>query len=141
MEWPGIHLALPCAFGLDTLGHRAFIRVTALTTARERGSDIIDLREFAGHVDRRTALTYIRCRDRLGRSPGLRAEVLTSNPLTSLRILCAFLNCFALYVDEGTTSIIYQYRSVSCSPDKHPDEALAGLVDSLSQHRGVHTRV
>jgi integrase/recombinase XerD len=44
-------------------------RVTALTTARERGSDIIDLQEFAGHSDPRTTLTYIRSRDRLSKSP------------------------------------------------------------------------
>jgi integrase/recombinase XerD len=44
-------------------------RVTALTTARERGSDIIDLQEFAGHADPRTTLTYIRSRDRLTDSP------------------------------------------------------------------------
>jgi integrase len=34
------------------------LRVTALTTARERGSDIIDLQDFAGHADPRTTLTY-----------------------------------------------------------------------------------
>lgn len=45
------------------------LRVTALTTARERGSDIIDLQEFAGHSDPRTTLTYIRSRDRLSKSP------------------------------------------------------------------------
>lgn len=44
-------------------------RVTALTTARERGSDIIDLQDFAGHQDPRTTLTYIRTRDRLSKSP------------------------------------------------------------------------
>jgi integrase/recombinase XerD len=44
-------------------------RVTALTTARERGSDIIDLQAFAGHADPRTTLTYIRSRDRLTDSP------------------------------------------------------------------------
>ena len=43
--------------------------VTALTTARERGSDIIDLQDFAGHADPRTTLTYIRSRDRLSKSP------------------------------------------------------------------------
>jgi IS605 OrfB family transposase len=32
-------------------------RVTALTTARERGSDTIDLQDFAGHADPRTTLT------------------------------------------------------------------------------------
>ena len=45
------------------------LRVTALTTARERGSDIIDLQDFAGHADPRTTLTYIRSRDRLFKSP------------------------------------------------------------------------
>src|ERR1700734_3997759 len=45
------------------------LRVTALTTARERGSDIIDLQDFAGHSDPRTTLTYIRSRDRLSNSP------------------------------------------------------------------------
>jgi integrase/recombinase XerD len=44
-------------------------RVTALTTARERGSDIIDLQDFAGHADPRTTLTYIRSRNRLTSSP------------------------------------------------------------------------
>ena len=43
-------------------------RVTALTVARERGSDIIDLQQFAGHGDPRTTLTYIRNRDRLSKS-------------------------------------------------------------------------
>lgn len=45
------------------------LRVTALTTARERGSDVIDLQEFAGHSDPRTTLSYIRSRDRLSKSP------------------------------------------------------------------------
>lgn len=45
------------------------LRVTALTTARERGSDVIDLQDFAGHADPRTTLTYIRTRDRLSKSP------------------------------------------------------------------------
>ncbi|MBA3558881.1 MAG: tyrosine-type recombinase/integrase [Gemmatimonadaceae bacterium] len=45
------------------------LRVTALTTARERGADIIDLQDFAGHADPRTTLTYIRARDRLSKSP------------------------------------------------------------------------
>lgn len=44
-------------------------RVTALTTAREKGVDIIDLQDFAGHADPRTTLTYIRSRDRLAKSP------------------------------------------------------------------------
>jgi integrase/recombinase XerD len=45
------------------------LRVTALTNAREQGSDIIDLQDFAGHADPRTTLTYIRNRDRLSKSP------------------------------------------------------------------------
>jgi integrase/recombinase XerD len=45
------------------------LRVTALTTARELGSDIIDLQDFAGHADPRTTLTCIRNRDRLSKSP------------------------------------------------------------------------
>jgi integrase/recombinase XerD len=45
------------------------LRVTALTTARERGCDVIDLQDFAGHADPRTTLTYIRTRDRLSKSP------------------------------------------------------------------------
>jgi integrase/recombinase XerD len=45
------------------------LRVTALTNGRERGSDIIDLQDFAGHADPRTTLTYIRSRDRLSQSP------------------------------------------------------------------------
>lgn len=45
------------------------LRVTALTTGRERGADRIDLQDFAGHADPRTTLTYIRSRDRLSKSP------------------------------------------------------------------------
>jgi len=45
------------------------LRVTALTTARERGCDVIDLQDFAGHSDPRTTLIYIRNRDRLAQSP------------------------------------------------------------------------
>jgi integrase/recombinase XerD len=55
--------------GLDANVTVHSLRVTALTTARERGSDIIDLQDFAGHVDPRTTLTYIRSRDRLSKSP------------------------------------------------------------------------
>lgn len=44
-------------------------RVTALTTARERGCDIVDLQDFAGHSDPQTTLSYIRNRDRLSKSP------------------------------------------------------------------------
>lgn len=60
--------------GLDSAVSVHSLRVTALTTARERGCDIIDLQIFAGHADPRTTLTYIRNRDRLSRSP---AYVLT----------------------------------------------------------------
>jgi integrase/recombinase XerD len=55
--------------GLDPNVTVHSLRVTALTTARERGSDIIDLQDFAGHADPRTTLTYIRSRDRLSESP------------------------------------------------------------------------
>jgi integrase/recombinase XerD len=55
--------------GLDPAATVHSLRVTALTTARERGSDIIDLQDFAGHADPRTTLTYIRTRDRLSKSP------------------------------------------------------------------------
>jgi integrase/recombinase XerD len=55
--------------GLDAGVTVHSLRVTALTTARERGSDIIDLQDFAGHADPRTTLTYIRSRDRLSKSP------------------------------------------------------------------------
>lgn len=55
--------------GLDPNVSVHSLRVTALTTARERGSDIIDLQDFAGHADPRTTLAYIRSRDRLEQSP------------------------------------------------------------------------
>ena len=55
--------------GLDPAVTVHSLRVTALTTARERGADIIDLQDFAGHSDPRTTLTYIRTRDRLSKSP------------------------------------------------------------------------
>jgi integrase/recombinase XerD len=55
--------------GLDSHVTVHSFRVTALTTARERGSDIIDLQHYAGHADLRTTLTYIRNRDRLSKSP------------------------------------------------------------------------
>ena len=45
------------------------LRDTALTTVRERGSDVIDLQDFARHADPRTTFTYIRSRDRLSKSP------------------------------------------------------------------------
>jgi integrase/recombinase XerD len=55
--------------GLDANVTVHSLRVTALTTAREAGSDVIDLQDFAGHADPRTTLTYIRNRDRLHKSP------------------------------------------------------------------------
>lgn len=55
--------------GLDPAVTVHSFRVTALTTARERGADIVDLQDFAGHSDPRTTLTYIRTRDRLSKSP------------------------------------------------------------------------
>jgi integrase len=55
------------ALGLDPNVTVHSLRVTALTTARERGSDIIDLQDFAGHADPRTTLTSIRSRDRLSK--------------------------------------------------------------------------
>ena len=55
--------------GLDEAVTVHSFRVTALTTARERGADIIDLQDFAGHADPRTTLSYIRSRDRLSKSP------------------------------------------------------------------------
>ena len=57
------------ALGLDANVTVHSLRVTALTTARERGSDIIDLQDFAGHADPRTTLTHIRSRDRLSKRP------------------------------------------------------------------------
>jgi len=55
--------------GLDPSVTVHSFRVTALTTAREQGVDIIDLQDFAGHSDPRTTLSYIRNRDRLSKSP------------------------------------------------------------------------
>jgi integrase/recombinase XerD len=55
--------------GLDPNLTPHSFRVTALTTARERGSDILELQDFAGHADPRTTLGYIRSRDRLSKSP------------------------------------------------------------------------
>jgi integrase/recombinase XerD len=57
------------AINLDPAVTVHSLRVTALTTARERGADIIDLQDFAGHANPRTTLTYIRSRDRLSKSP------------------------------------------------------------------------
>jgi integrase len=50
------------------------LRVTALTTARERGSDIIDLQEFAGHADPRTTHPYP-VTGSAQQKPGLRAAI------------------------------------------------------------------
>ena len=58
-----------CDLQLDPAVTVHSLRVTALTTGRERGADIIDLQDFAGHADPRTTLTYIRSRDRLSKSP------------------------------------------------------------------------
>jgi integrase/recombinase XerD len=55
--------------GLDPAVTVHSMRVTAITTARERGCDIVDLQDWAGHADPRTTLAYIRNRDRLSRSP------------------------------------------------------------------------
>ncbi len=57
------------ALGFDERVTVHSLRVTALTTARERGSDIVDLQDFAGHSDPRTTLGYIRNRQRLSTSP------------------------------------------------------------------------
>jgi integrase/recombinase XerD len=57
------------ALGLDPNLTVHSLRVTAPTAARERGSDIIDLQDVAGHADPRTTLTYIRSHDRLSKSP------------------------------------------------------------------------
>lgn len=57
------------SLGLDPAVTVHSFRVTALTTAREQGVDIIDLQDFAGHADPRTTLTYVRQRDRLSKSP------------------------------------------------------------------------
>lgn len=57
------------SLGLDPAVTVHSFRVTALTTAREQGVDIIDLQDFAGHADPRTTLSYIRTRDRLSKSP------------------------------------------------------------------------
>ncbi|MDB5390679.1 MAG: integrase [Planctomycetaceae bacterium] len=55
--------------GLDPAVTVHSFRVTALTNARERAADIIDIQDFAGHSDPRTTLAYIRSRDRLSESP------------------------------------------------------------------------
>ena len=66
------------ALGLDSAVTVHSFRVTALTTARERGCDLVDIQTFAGHSDPKTTLSYIRNRDRLDKSP---AYVLTyGNP-------------------------------------------------------------
>ncbi len=63
VKWYALEVGLDPAVSVHSL------RVTALTTARERGADVIDLQDFAGHADPRTTLTYIRSRDRLSKSP------------------------------------------------------------------------
>ncbi|MEZ6140793.1 MAG: tyrosine-type recombinase/integrase [Zavarzinella sp.] len=55
--------------GLNPQASTHSLRVTAITTGRERGSDLIDLQDFAGHADPRTTLTYVRNRNRLNQSP------------------------------------------------------------------------
>jgi integrase/recombinase XerD len=55
--------------GLDSNVTVHSFRVTALTTARENGSDIVELQGFAGHADPRTTQSYIRTGDRLHKSP------------------------------------------------------------------------
>jgi integrase/recombinase XerD len=55
--------------GLDPSVTVHSFRVTALTTARENGCDIVALQGFAGHADPRTTLSYIRTGDRLSKSP------------------------------------------------------------------------
>ncbi len=66
------------ALGLDPAVTVHSLRVTALTTARERGSDIIDLQDFAGHADPRTTLTYYPVKGPAQQKPRLRAEILTN---------------------------------------------------------------
>ena len=83
----GISVRAPCnslvaryvrLLGLDPAVTVHSFRVTALTTARERGCDLVDIQTFAGHSDPKTTLSYIRNRDRLDKSP---AYVLTyGNP-------------------------------------------------------------
>lgn len=55
--------------GLDPAVTVHSLRVTAITTGRERGADILDLQDYAGHADPRTTLAYIRSRDRMSKSP------------------------------------------------------------------------
>ncbi len=43
--------------------------VTALTTARDRGTDQIDLQEIAGHIDSKTTFSCIRTTIALVKSP------------------------------------------------------------------------
>jgi integrase/recombinase XerD len=57
------------ALGLDPAVTVHSFRVTALTTARENGCDLVDIQTFAGHSDPKTTLAYIRNRDRLDKSP------------------------------------------------------------------------
>ena len=55
--------------GLNPAATVHSLRVTALTTARDKGVDILDLQDFAGHTDPRTTLAYIRSQKRLSNSP------------------------------------------------------------------------
>jgi len=66
--------------GLDPAVTVHSFRVTALTTARENGCDLVDIQTFAGHSDPKTTLSYIRNRDRLNKSP---AYALTYGPTAS----------------------------------------------------------
>ena len=60
------HVAAP-GLGPDFTVHSP--RSTAPAEDRERGSDIVDLRDSAGYADPGTALAGIRSRDRLGEGP------------------------------------------------------------------------
>ncbi|MGE3317329.1 MAG: tyrosine-type recombinase/integrase, partial [Planctomycetaceae bacterium] len=55
--------------GLDLAVTVHSLRVTAITTARERGADILQLQGVAGHSDPSTTLTYCRKREHLAVSP------------------------------------------------------------------------
>lgn len=55
--------------GLNPAATVHSLRVTAITTARDKGVDILALQEFAGHTDPRTTLAYIRSQKRLNQSP------------------------------------------------------------------------
>jgi integrase/recombinase XerD len=55
--------------GLNPAATVHSLRVTAITTARDKGVDILALQEFAGHTDPRTTLAHIRSQKRLSQSP------------------------------------------------------------------------